>query len=243
MPVARSVVVPALAVAALALSSVSCASSKEGPREAKKDFAALEKRLLEAPVVHSTSHLVAEGAVTANVVCVHTLARDGHSLIKIQGTLSGKAVDMTFVADGGTMTVTGSEGQRELAEPADLRGGLLLGLTRMGWLHNVAMLAAGGWPDATDGKIDDFVRAVDVMTGDEYEEEEDGRAKRALTFGIEVKGQSVATAVLWIDCESGVPIERWQRVRMPGGEMRVVETYETFTLDFGGQSAPGCAEG
>ena len=232
MKLALSLVLPSLAVLAVA-----CSSTKQGPREAQKDFDALEERLLDAPSVHTTSRLTAEGALTADVRCVHGVTRDGNAFMQAKGTLAGKPVDWTFVSDGKRMTLTAPDGKREREIPADLRAGLLLGLTRMGWMHNVAMLSAGGWPDATDGKIDDFVRAVNVMTGDEYEEQEDGRTKRALTFGIEVRGQVAATAVLWIDCESGVPIERWQKVRLPNGEMHVVETYESFSLEGSAASA------
>ena len=226
MKLALSLVLPSIAVLAVA-----CSSTKQGPREAQKDFDALEERLLDAPGVHSTSHLTAEGALTADVRCVHGVTRDGNAFLQAKGTLAGQPVDWTFVSDGKRMTLTAPSGKREREIPADLREGLLLGLTRMGWMHNVAMLSAGGWPDATDGRIDDFVRAVNVMTGEELEEE--GRTKRALTFGIEVRGQVAATAILWIDSESGVPIERWQKVQLPNGEMHVVETYESFSLDLG----------
>jgi hypothetical protein len=230
-----------LAIVALPLLGASCASSQDGPREAGADLEALEARLLEAPLVHSTSHLVAEGAFAAELRCVHTIDRNGQVFVKAQGTLGGQPVDLTFVAEHGRMSVTAAQGQRELAEPSDLRGGLLLGLTRMGWLHNVAMLAGGGWPDATDGSADEFARALDVMSGEELEVE--GRIQRALTFGIEVRGQIAGSAVLLLDCETGLPIERWQKVQMPGGEMHVVETYETFTLDLGAPRAAGYVEG
>ena len=227
MKLAFSLVLPALAV----LLAAACSSTKQtGPREAQADFEELEERLLDAPAVRSTSHLTAEGALTADVRCVHGVTRKGDAFLQAKGTLAGQPVDWTFVSNGKRMTITGPSGKRESETPSDLRAGLLLGLTRMGWLHNVAMLSAGGWPDATDGKIDDFVRAVNVMTGDELEE--DGRTKRALTFGIEVRGQVAATAILWIDSKTGVPIERWQKVQLPNGQMNVVETYETFSLDF-----------
>jgi hypothetical protein len=224
MKLAHSFVLPSIAVLAVA-----CSSTKEGPREAQEDFEALEERLLDAPSVHSTSHLSSEGALTADVRCVHGVTRDGDAFLQAKGTLAGQPVDWTFVSDGERMTISAPSGKRERENPADLRAGLLLGLTRMGWLHNVAMLSAGGWPDATDGRTDDFVRAVNVMTGEELEVE--GRTRRALTFGIEVRGQLAATAILWIDCETGVPIERWQKVQLPNGEMHVVETYDTFSLD------------
>ncbi len=234
MKLALSLVLPSIAVLAVA-----CSSTKQGPRKAQKDFDALEERLLDAPSVHSTSHLTAEGALTADVRCVHGVTRDGNAFLQTKGTLAGQPVDWTFVSDGKRMTITGPSGKRERETPADLRAGLLLGLTRMGWMHNVAMLSAGGWPDATDGKIDEFVRAVNVMTGEELEEE--GRTKRALTFGIEVRGQVAATAILWIDPETGLPIERWQKVQLPNGQMNVVETYESFSLAGGELPALGAA--
>jgi hypothetical protein len=236
MKLALSFVLPSIAVLAVA-----CSSTKKGPREAQEDFKALEERLLDAPLVHSTSHLTAEGALTADVRCVHGVSRDGEAFLQVKGTLAGQPVDLKFVSDGKRMNVEAPGGKRERENPADLRAGLLLGLTRMGWLHNVAMLSAGGWPDATDGRVDDFVRAVNVMTGEELEEE--GRTRRALTFGVEVRGQVAATAILWIDSESGLPIERWQKVQLPNGEMHVVETYETFSLDGGDLRGPGYSEG
>lgn len=218
-----------ITLAALALAGAGCSSPSAVPKDPEEAFATLEQRLLEAPQVNCESHLVAEGAVAADLRALHILGRDGWGHVEVTGTMLGKPVDARFAYSGDVVTFTSADERRELPMPADLRGGLLLGLTRMGWMHNVAMLVMGGWPDATDGKVDDFTRAVHVLGGEQLEV--DGRERRALTFGVEVRGQVAATAVLWLDCETGLPLERWQKVQTPKGEMRVVETYERFDLD------------
>ena len=222
MPTHRSLVL------ALAL-CVACSSPGAVSQDPEEAFAALEARLLEAPAVLSVSHLVAEGEVTADLRTEHVITRAGTGRVKVVGTFAEQRVDVTLSFDGEHLELAGTAGTRALPQPADMHGGLLLGLTRMGWLHNVAMLAAGGQPDATDGSVREFTRAVRVLGGEVLEV--DGRERRALTFGVEVRGQIAATAVLWLDLETGLPLERWQKVSFPDGEMRVVETYEVFQLD------------
>jgi len=227
--------------AALVLACAACSSPGALPSDPTDAFESLEERLLAAPVVQSESLLVAEGALSAKLRSVHTVTDEGEITVVATGTFGGKPIDLRFVSDGQRMTVTTPEGTRQRELPPDLRGGLLLGLTRMGWMHNVAMVAAGGWPDATDGHVDAFTRAVNVLGGERLEE--DGRERRALTFGVEVRGSIGATAVLWLDCETGLPIERWQRVQLPQGEMHVVETYEMFRLEAGSKTSAGAAGG
>jgi hypothetical protein len=99
----------------------------------------------------------------------------------------------------------------------------------MGWLHNVALLVAGAPPDGIDGDVRELTRAVRVLGGEPLEV--DGRERRALTFGVEVRGEVAATAVLWLDTANGRPLERWQKVAFTEGDMRVVETYEVLDLD------------
>jgi len=199
------------------------------PDDPSAAFAQLEQRLLAAPAVLSISHLSAEGAFGADLRSEHLITRSGRGRVRAVGTFGGQAVDVRLEFDGERMTLTTAQGTRELPQPADLRGGLLLGMTRMGWLHNVAMLAAGAPPDATDGSVREFTRALDVLGGEPLEV--DGRLRRALSFGVEVKGELAATAVLWLDLETGRPLERWQKVTFPEGEMQVVETYEVLDLD------------
>jgi hypothetical protein len=212
---------------ALALCAA-CSGPARVPDDPQQAFAALEQRLLEAPAVLSVSHLTAEGAFSADLRSEHVVTRSGTGRIRAVGSFAGQRVDLTLAFDGERMLLSGSAGPREFPQPSDVQGGLLLGLTRMGWLHNVAMLVAGQPPDATDGSVREFTRAVRVLGGEPLEL--DGRVRRALTFGVEVRGEPAATAALWLDLETGLPLERWQKVSFPEGEMRVVETYEVFSL-------------
>lgn len=217
--------------ALLTVLAISCSSPGRGalPRDARAAFASLEQRLVAARSLSCDSRLTAEGAVTADLLCRHELGAGDRARIRVQGDFMGQPVDLVFFADGERMVLRSDGAERELEQPVDLAGGLLHGLARMGWLHNVAVLIAGGEPEATDGSARRFARAVDLAAGDDLEL--GGRDRRALTFGIEVGGEPAGKAVLWVDVESGLPLERWQRVEFPGGEMRVVEVYERFELD------------
>ncbi len=204
------------------------ASSPALPEDPARAFAAVEAQLLEAPTILCVSRIRAEGALSAELVCSHALGEGGRARIRASGTFQGRPVELSLVCDGARMRLTTPEGTRDLDAPSDLRAGLVLGLTRMGWLHNVALLFEGEPPDATDGSIRTFTRALDIRGGESLEI--DGRARRALTFGVEVGGAPRAKAVLWVDLESGFPIERWQRVQFPEGEMRVLEAYDRIAL-------------
>ena len=221
-------------LAVTALVALSCSSPNQGalPRNARSAFGALEERLLDAINMRCDSRLTAEGAVTADLICRHEIGAGGRARVRATGEFMGERVDFVLYADGERMRLSSRGEGFELDQPEDLRGGLVHGLTRMGWLHNVAALAMGGQPDATDGSASEFARALDLAGGDDLEL--GGRDRRALTFSIEVHGEPAGTAVLWLDVESGLPLERWQRVEFPGGEMRVVEVYERFELDLPG---------
>jgi len=213
---------------ALALCAA-CAGTPAVPDDPQEAFAALEQRLLEAPAVLAISQLSSEGIFEADLRSEHLVTRDGRGHVRVVGSFGEQAVDLQLRFDGERMELSGSAGTRSFPQPADVPAGLLLGLTRMGWLHNVARLVAGGQPDATDGSVREFARAVRVLGGEPLEV--DGRERRALTFGVELRGQLAGTAVLWLDLASGLPLERWQKVAFGEGEMRVVETYEVFELD------------
>ncbi len=221
-----------LRITLLALFGAGCSSSPSGagalPEDPAQAFATIEARLLAAPTILCVSRISAEGALTADLVCSHALGEGGRARIQASGTFEGRPVELSLVCDGQRMLLSTPEGTQELAAPRELRAGLVLGFTRMGWLHNLARLSQGQAPDATDGSIETFTRPLDLAGGEPLSV--DGRPRRTLTFGVEVGGEPRALAVLWVDCENGLPIERWQRVRFPDGEMRVVEAYDRIAL-------------
>jgi hypothetical protein len=112
--------------------------------------------------------------------------------------------------------------------PAALRDALVLGLTRMGILHNLAVMSAGSPPDHGEGGVREWVRVDDVRPG--KPEVIDGVPAKTLCFQIVVNGSAAATATLWLREDSGLPLRREQVVRFDGSEMRVVESYRNLTL-------------
>lgn len=112
--------------------------------------------------------------------------------------------------------------------PPALRDALVLGLTRMGILHNLAVMSAGAPPDHGEGGVRDWVRVDDLRPG--QPEVIDGVPTKTLSFQVVVNGSAAATATLWLREDSGLPLRREQIVKFDGSEMRVVENYRNLTL-------------
>ena len=105
---------------------------------------------------------------------------------------------------------------------------LLVGFTRMGILHNVAVLTRGAGPDHADGSADDWVRVENFR--DAGEREVEGAAVSGVTFDLMVDGEPSGTGTLWLAVSDGLPVRRDQVVLFPEGEMRVVETYSEIRV-------------
>jgi len=103
---------------------------------------------------------------------------------------------------------------RDFDEPTtpDLRDSLVLGMTRMGLLHNVLTLAERN--DVDRSGVRDQVAAVIFK-----------RVKGGLSYVLLVDKKEVGSATLLIDAKSKRPKKRVQVVHFPNGDMRVTETY------------------
>lgn len=99
---------------------------------------------------------------------------------------------------------------------------MLIGLTRMGILHNLARLIAEAAPDHADSGVREWATVDDFAA--------DPEDPAALSFAITVAGTPAATARLQLDA-AGLPLLRQQTVRFPGGEMRVTERYSAVAIE------------
>ncbi len=189
---------------------------------------ALEARLLDATGVHIEFEITAnvDGAGTAGDTTLRgvlSLTRDGRMTLAARGTFAGQVGEVHFECDGTTMRGTAGKGRFELPCAPELGPAVLLGLTRMGVLHNIARLWSARPPDHADGGVDEWVTtAAHARARDDHDD--------ALGFEIAVDGQRVGSAVLELDAV-GVPHVREQVVDFPGGAMHVVERYEAFAID------------
>ena len=190
---------------------VACRGARPEPPGSR--LAAVEAALLGPEPRELAFRVRAEGAVEVEASGTMLFGTGGRSRFEVTGSFQGQPVEVLRVCDG---DVCG--GRRAGAvmpvrpQERGLRRAWVLGLTRMGILHNVAVATAGDPPDHP-GDIDAWVQA-------ENETHADGR----LAFDVVVDGERSARAELTLDA-GGAPSRREQSVAFPTGEMRVVETY------------------
>lgn len=199
----------------------SAADSSAPPRET---LHALEARLLRAPAAGIRYTIRAEGVITASLTGTLRLGAGSEVELLARGTFAEAAVTLSLRSDGRRME--GGSGERTFrgGAPPALREALVIGLTRMGLLHNLARLSAGSPPDHAEGGVSEWVRVGEVKGDDAPGLLDAGLVE--LGFPIFVSGKRSAEATLWMDLASGLPLRREQVVRFPNGEMRVVEEYE-----------------
>lgn len=192
------------------------------PLDPEARFADLETRLLAATSVRITFDITAEGATKAALRGVLELSANGRAELEARGNFAGEPGELHFTSDGRTMK--GERGGKRFELPAGkaLQESVLLGLTRMGLLHNLSALWGGRPPDLADGGIREWVVAI--------EHRDASTAERAvLGFDLAVQGTTMGDATLVLDA-AGWPAERTQTVHFPNGDMKVVERYEAFEV-------------
>jgi hypothetical protein len=181
-------------------------------------FEALEQRLLHADTVRLAFDVTATGAAEIEVRGHLALGPDGRAEIRAEGAFAGQPVDLFLETRGGTYAFGATASPADGPVPAHLREALVLGLTRMGILHNIARLSGNAPPDHADGGVADWV----VVDGFRWPDA--GAAEAAVAFDITVSGQPAGAAVLALGPD-GMPRTRRQTVHFPEGDMEVVERY------------------
>jgi len=183
-------------------------------------FDDLEHRLLSARSVRVKARLHAEGLVTASISATLLLA--GRRLrLDLDGDLEGQPVRGRLTSDGARLAGTGGKKPLATDTPPALAEGMLLGLTRMGLLHNATQVLDGDPPAATDGTARSWLSIGGFTAG----------PSDAIAFGLAVKGGVASDVTMALDPATRLPRERHMTVHFKGGDMRVTETYEAFAID------------
>jgi hypothetical protein len=199
---------------ALAVAGPAAAEEDSSPAAA---FAGFEQLLLAEPRLCIRFRIEATGALAASL---EGRARFDHghapTTLLAKGKFGGETVDLSLLAARDDMWVQRAAAPEPI--PPSLQEALVIGLTRMGLLHNLAMLTARQPPDHSGGGVQDWVQPVNVTGPGPY------------AFDILVAGQPSGSAVLHLD-ERGLPVRRTQSVDFPSGRMEVVEHYTRFELD------------
>lgn len=207
---------------ALGLGLAGCASSQPAALEDAADaLAALEARLLTTPGTF-TYHVTSEGAFAADLTGLLEMTGDYVGLVA-EGDFGGAATQLQLtVLDGEVEMVVGGE-KTTVPHPPALREAVVLGLVRMGLLHNLARLTVADLPDHAEGGVAEWIETHSATWGPVAQIE--GVEARALRFALRVAGTEAADVTLWLDAATGLPVRRDQTTDFPGGTMTVVERY------------------
>lgn len=210
-----------LGITALLLLLAACSQepTQQTERSAQSVFADVESRLLAANTLQVQYTARAVGAFSAEINGVLSISTDNVVTLSGNGSFGDQPVALHLLADEFRLTGGNGANTFEQTLPAELKAALILGLTRMGIMHNLARLTAAQAPDHADGGVALWVQATDFSWTDQ-----------AVSFGIVVSGERTAEASLTFDGQ-GLPLRRTQEVSFPGGSMQVIEEYRITVND------------
>lgn len=218
---------PRVLAAACLLAAGAATAAGEDPAEL---MAQLESRLLSAKRVRIEARIESRGVVASTLSGRSELRERNRASVAWSGEFAGKPVDMGLESDGRALELNRGDERRSEPSPRQCNRALLLGLTRMGLLHNLARLTALQAPDHAAAGVDQWV-TLDAFRPTTFAQ--GGELEGLMSFGFDlvVAGQPSGSARLWLDPASGLPRRRAVTVRFPGGDMEVVETYTRFEVD------------
>jgi hypothetical protein len=216
-------IIPGLLAALIA----TCPAMADDGAEAA--LAAVEQKLLDAGQIGVSFDIKAVGVVQAALSGSATIGPGNDARIIARGEFAGAPADITLSADRDTMRGGNGDTRFEADTGTALREGLIVGLVRMGLLHNLAMLSGGEPPDRIDGTVRDWVTYSNVTV--KPDALAGGIATRRFQFTVVIDGQPAAIADLWVDAETDLPLRRVQVVNFADGELRVLEQYSGFSAD------------
>jgi hypothetical protein len=183
--------------------------------------------LLTAPStsVHVPFEVEATGAVEVELAGDLFLGPEGAARLEAQGSFAGREIDVMAVSDGERLIWSGAP--EAVPAPDGLRDALVVGLTRMGILHNIARLTAGAPPDHMEGGVREWVVVSPDSAG---AAPAPGLMGEGLAMTITVDGVPSGAFRLNFDEGGRLPRIRRQGVDFPEGRMEVTERYPTVAL-------------
>lgn len=198
------------------------------PRDPASVMEDLEQRLLAARSVSLDFTITSKGAVAARFEgSLQWQGEDALALVAT-GEFAGQPRELELRADATTLSTYVDGVQRWTGpRPGALVEALVVGLVRMGLLHNLAVLTGGMAPDHAEGGARDWLAADELVS---LPPERRGELELSgLEFVLVVAGTPSATMTLWLDAE-GRPSERAAIVQFPEGEMQVEERYSNVVI-------------
>ena len=174
--------------------------------------------MLAANEIAFDFHVTAEGAVGADLKGRLDIGSGAGARLVASGTFDGQPVELALRSDENQLEMANGARVTRTATPAQLKEALVIGVTRMGILHNLARLTGGLAPDHAEGGVRDWVTVGAFAPG-----------ANGIGFDLTVAGEPAGSAMLEIDA-GGRPAIRRQTVDFPTGQMHVVERYSAVAM-------------
>lgn len=195
-------------------------------------MAQLEARVLAAPRVRIDADIEARGLVNASLKGHSEMLERNRATLAFSGQFDGRDAVLGLSADGRLLKLNaGDKKKNEWVSPESNRA-LLVGLLRMGLLHNVARLRELQGPDHAQAGVAQWV-VLDGFTPTTYAQVGELAGMPSFGFEVLVDGGLAGRGRLWLDPDTGLPRRRQLTVRFTQGEMTVVEDYRRFEIETG----------
>lgn len=205
----------------LALAACGTTPTPAPVKSAPITLAAVETAMLDAAAWRVEATIHSEGKFPADLMATVLATRDNRVHIDATGTFLGQPLTLRWVSDG-ARTSAGEP------TPPETTRALILGMARMGLLHNLVRLSGGGdAPDHAEGGAGDWVVAIDPQPDD----------AGAIAFALRVAGDQVGRGTVRASAgpHGVVMTERRTEVDFDGVGMTVEERY---TVDLAATPAP-----
>ena len=162
----------------------------------------------------------------SSLVGTLVLTRGNVMRLQAKGEFAHTPIDASLESDGQTLEGGATPDAINMDTPPALHEAVAIGMTRMGLLHNLAMLTGNAAPDHAEGGVQDWVQVSNFAPAVGLENASDVR----ITFDLIVAGTPSGSATLFVDGATGLPVAREQTVQFDTSEMRVLERYTVVRI-------------
>src|SRR5262245_24338412 len=122
--------------------------------------------MLRARTMLVKARCTSKGTVATDLRVQVLLAPRERARIEVAGTIGDKRSKALLVSDGMVVERTGEPGSPVAAQPAAIDEALVVGVVRMGVLHNAARVALGSLPDHADGGVRPWAISANAKVGE-----------------------------------------------------------------------------
>jgi hypothetical protein len=174
-----------------------------------------------------TFEVDAKGAHDAHLTGTLELTGGNALSLVAEGKFDREAVRVEFESMSGDINRTVTKGsaasaQHNAAQPA-LNEAVVVGLVRMGLLHNLALLMNDQMVSKAEGGVRDEVQAFDLR--DAGPDTSAGLPCRRVDFSLHVGGKTTAEGGLCIDDATGLPLQHRVTVHFAEGDLTATERF------------------